>query len=160
NPSTPSEKLLRTAHTLAGISGTAHVGPMQNLARATEFALGRLREARQAPSTEQFDLFDATVERLDTMLAEGARAQLPLPVPELEQQLDAVGRPAQAELETPEDAHATPVAPQQTEAEPEVFDEDEESIQVRDDLDEQLLPIFLEEADELMKGLDERLRHW
>lgn len=159
NPTTPSEKLLRTAHTLAGISGTAHVGPMQNLARATEFALARLREARQAPSAEQFDLFDATVERLDTMLAEVARAQLPLPVPELEQQLDAVGRPAQAELEAPEDQHEAPAAPQ-AQAEPEAFGEDEEAIQVRDDLDEQLLPIFLEEADELMKGLDERLRHW
>lgn len=176
NPGKPSDKLQRTAHTLSGISGTAHIPALQNLARALEFAFDRLRQTEQTPTAEQVDLLATTVDTLQAMLAEVTREQLPLEVPELEQQLDAVGRPtiseehvADAETASPEasvqaEVEAAPVSPAETTrpirpASP-TADEEETAVTVHDDLDEQLLPIFLEEADELMSGLSERLRLW
>ncbi|MDX5362810.1 MAG: Hpt domain-containing protein [Pseudazoarcus pumilus] len=178
NPGKPSDKLQRTAHTLSGISGTARIPALQNLARALEFAFDRLRQTDLTPSPEQVDLLMATVSTLQAMLTEVTRGQQPLEVPELEQQLDAIGRPPVSEeqladLAAQEDT-SEEVAPSVEPAPPAAAEsapaparnsaapiaEDEAAVTVHDDLDEQLLPIFLEEADELMSGLSERLRLW
>lgn len=175
NPGKPSDKLQRTAHTLSGISGTAHIPALQNLARALEFAFDRLRQTEETPSTDQIDLLATTVDTLQAMLTEVTREQLPLEVPELEQQLDTVGRPAVSEeqitaveadtsdVSAPTDADAVPGAAAETtrpNRRSSLPADDESAVTVHDDLDEQLLPIFLEEADELMSGLSERLRLW
>ena len=173
NPSPPSEKLLRAAHTLAGISGTAHVPPLQDLARAMEFTLHRLREGPSLPAAEAIELLATTTDTLDAMLGEVAQEQLPLAVPELEQQLDSAGRPRSSEStlldpvpgtqDTDEAAaDATADSPQSAVQSLEIAQDDEAdtATTLHDDLDEQLLPIFLEEADELMGALHERLRLW
>ena len=182
NPGKPSDKLQRTAHTLSGISGTARIPALQNLARALEFAFDRLRQSGLTPGAEQIDLLSASVDTLEAMLAEVTRGQQPLEVPELEQQLDTIGRPpvSEEQAEVADEIviefieEAAPVAGPEAEPESEALaetarlprgateqpdDEDAASV-VRDDLDEQLLPIFLEEAEELMAGLSERLRLW
>ena len=169
NPGKPSDRLQRTAHTLSGISGTARIPALQNLARAVEFAFDRLRQTTQTPTVEQIDLLNATVDTMEAMLAEVTQGKQPLDAPELELQLDSIGRSAfsegqpdataateDGESDLPAEASPTPSA-HGVEPKP-----DEEAIisSVHDDLDEQLLPIFLEEAEELMSGLSERLRLW
>jgi len=174
NPGKPSDRLQRTAHTLSGISGTARVPALQNLARALEFAFNRLRQTDQAPTAEQVEVISTTVDTLQAMLTEVTQGRQPLQVPELEQQLDGVGRPplteqqaeiatgaAEAEAPAPADeAPAEAAAPAPRGRDDAETDEEDVASRVHDDLDEQLLPIFLEEADELMAGLNERLRLW
>lgn len=74
-------------------------------------------------------------------------------------------------VETPSEAETKlPVAPAETVSEPLAFVAPEapaaqvpvvhEAPRLKDELDEQLLPIFLEEAQELLTGFDEQLRAW
>ncbi len=150
-----SEEALRAAHTLAGISSTAHVIPMQTLARALEHALRRLQDQSRPPGTD-LPLFATAADTLDAMLAEVGQQRMPLNVPELVGQLEQSVRhtsapapkvqsepaPAAAQPETPADITPEPAAP------------------VHDDIDTQLLPIFLEESAELLSQLHATLRTW
>lgn len=162
----PSEPSLRAAHTLAGISGTARLPALHSLARTLEHAIERLRERDEAPAPKETDLFQATTSTLEAMLAELATHQLPLGVPELEEQLQGVGLEVAdeatfvtAEPETWEEAPHEPV--QAGAAAVEVITAEPEPLPtVHDDLDEQLLPIFIEEGTELLGQLDSTLREW
>jgi len=153
NPSPPSEQLLRAVHTLSGISSTAHIKPLQGLARATEFAFGRLREAQQAPTPEQVDLFSTTLECMEAMLAEIVHQRMPLAAPELEEQLENVGHSVSASPAVEDSAQLPGSVAAET-------DDADAPLLISDDLDEQLLPIFLAEAEDLLKGLDKHLREW
>lgn len=163
----PSEPSLRAAHTLAGISGTARLPALHGLARALEHAIERLRERDAAPAAKETDLFQATTSTLEAMLAELATHQMPLAVPELEEQLHGVGleaaeevEPAAAEPEPWEEASREPAQPE-TAATADVVEAEPEPLStVHDDLDEQLLPIFIEEGTELLGELDSTLREW
>ncbi|HRP74796.1 MAG TPA: Hpt domain-containing protein [Rhodocyclaceae bacterium] len=162
----PSEPSLRAAHTLAGISGTARLPALHGLARALEHAIERLRERDEAPAAKETDLFQATTSTLEAMLAELATHQLPLGVPELEEQLQGVGlevaeetTPVAAESENWEQAPGEPL--QAEAAAVDVITAEPEPLPtVHDDLDEQLLPIFIEEGTELLGQLDSTLREW
>ncbi len=157
------EPAQRAAHTLAGISGTARIPPVQRLARALEHAIERLRELDHPPSADDTELMQQTRVTLEAMLADVSAERLPLDVPELETQLDQIGRedralrplpPEQTALVT-ESLAAEPLAtaaPQDVSPEP--------SAPVHDDLDEQLLPIFLEEGADLIAQLHSTLRTW
>ena len=156
----PAEKSLRAAHTLAGISGTTRLAPLHELARGLEHAIERLRERLQVPAAEQVALLKTTNDTLEAMLAEVSVRKMPLAVPELIEQLAAVGSDQWLETE-PEPAHddspgAAPIAPPvettPMRAEP--------AAPVHDDLDPQLLPIFLEEGAELLGQLHATLRTW
>ncbi len=182
----PVEHAQRAAHTLAGISGTARIGAMHTLARALEHALERLIEQRTAPTAPEARLLEQSVVTLQTMLGEAENLSMPLPVAELEAQLDGVGRFVAAEeteplapeqlgqapdVEPPADgpeaigmhpvqetAESEPAplveAPAVAEAEP------EPAVPVHDDLDLQLLPIFIEEGNDLLAQLNTTLREW
>ena len=180
----PQEDALRAAHTLAGISGTAGFDAMQSLSRALEHALARLIEAHTAPSAEQSALLASASDTLDTMLSEINRASLPLPTPVLEAQLDSLARTplvteddspqlSESDLSSEADDPATDDAPWQAEAAeadetaaPEASPAPTEAaapvemLDVHDDIDEQLLPIFLEESEELNHALNTQLREW
>ena len=180
NPSRlPEEHAQRAAHTLAGISGTARLNSMHTLARAVEHALERLIEQERAPSAPESHLLEQSVVTLETMLGEAENLSMPLRVTELEEQLDAIGRisapdgfesavdeetaydidaeppadttaPVASEFETPPIIEA-PVAPNVA---------PEPAAPVHDDLDAQLLPIFIEEANDLLAQLNTTLREW
>ena len=170
----PQDDALRAAHTLAGISGTAGFDSVQRLGRALEHALARLIDARTPPSAEQSALLVTASDTLDAMLSEISHASLPLPTPVLEAQLDSV---AHAPLDTADDTPAA-IEPTRTSddveaAEPAPAPEAPidttpaadtaapvEMLDVRDDIDEQLLPIFLEESRELHQEINARLREW
>nr|MBL8457475.1 Hpt domain-containing protein [Zoogloeaceae bacterium] len=159
----PSELSVRAAHTLAGISGTARIMPIHHLGKAFEHAVDRLHKRATAPSVDELDLIDAAIDRIESMLAEVGSAAMPREVPALEQQLDVLG----IEIDDPglpaiALAPATPIAPPPAAAETMAAEipDSEPSPQVHDDLDEQLLPIFVEEATDLLTQLHDRLRHW
>jgi chemosensory pili system protein ChpA (sensor histidine kinase/response regulator) len=175
----PDEDAQRAAHTLAGISGTARIEAMHTLARALEHALERLIEQRAAPTLPETSLFQQSVVTLETMLGEVECLSMPLRVPELEEQLDAIG----CALSTPEfdtDQEAALVSPDTPQSAtagerpdaPEirsqpiiaaVSDMDpspEPAAPVHDDLDAQLLPIFITEGNDLLAQLHGTLREW
>jgi len=224
----PSEQAQRSAHTLAGISGTARILPPQELARALEHALIRLRKLNTPPTAEQRALLTTTHNVLAAMLTEIEARQMPLPVPELQLQLDSLGREADAEetatpveqisvspdipplqpywphasypLDRAATAPSEPSQPAPTEAESVEADQplperaEETAVEatpaaplaiaetpqeqsqptgetaqepqapqaptIQDELDEQLLPIFLEESSELLSQLRATLRSW
>ncbi|MBL8444314.1 MAG: Hpt domain-containing protein [Zoogloeaceae bacterium] len=161
-----SELSLRAVHTLAGISGTARVLPIHHLGKAFEHALERLQKRATAPQTRELDLFDTVIDRIETMLDEVESAEMPLATPELERQLDELGTATDEPEAPPAIAiaamHETAAPVEAIPAEPEVAEPPapEPSPQVHDDLDEQLLPIFVEEANDLLSQLHDRLRHW
>ncbi|HJV28554.1 MAG TPA: Hpt domain-containing protein [Aromatoleum sp.] len=160
----PGEPPLRAAHTLAGISGTTRIMSVQMLARALEHALERLRDTAHAPTPEQAAVLKTSNETLEAMLAQVAARLMPLDMPELVEQLDAIGRSVPLEPEPAIPAAALTLAPSAVvaaEALPEAPPEAPVvKPAVRDDLDEQLLPIFLEEGNELVAELHATLRNW
>ncbi len=195
----PQEPVIRAAHTLGGISGTARVEAVRELAKALEHALARLHLAGVPPTTDQAELIRACGERLQAMVAEIAERVLPLETPELVAALerliahvpDVVAEapetleetvkaeaPQLGEGEAPETAPfdveitaptlgvvpseaPAPHEPQPepiVTAKPEIMEEVLRAPVVRDDIDEQLLPIFFEEAAELGRDLSSSIR--
>ncbi len=148
-----SEVLSRSAHTLAGIAGTAKIAPMQTLARSLEYALHRQQAAEASPNTEALNLFIAATDTLDTMIADVTAFKFPLAVPEMEALLDST-------LQTPKEEpvpEKQPSYPPETPAEPEP---EPETPPIQDEVDESLLPIFLEESADLMGQMRATLRVW
>jgi len=166
----PQEPSVRAAHTLAGISGTARLTALHTLGRALEHAQQRLRDLSQPPTADETALFSTVTDTLEAMLAEVAQQQLPLEVPELVEQLDRSARPMVEELPAPQPLEVPLPEPVVEEiaaatspaiaAEPELVEEEETPSPVHDDIDEQLLPIFLEEGAELVGELHAQLRGW
>ena len=157
----PIEAAVRAAHTLAGISGTSGFDSPQALGRALEHALARLRDTATPAGAEHAALLGTAADTLDAMLGEIANGSLPLPTPMLEAQLASVLRAPAAEsaaevASAAEPAPVTPPLPVASVAEA----SDDVALDVHDDVDTQLLPIFLEEAHEVLDGLGATLRQW
>ncbi|PKO58846.1 MAG: hybrid sensor histidine kinase/response regulator, partial [Betaproteobacteria bacterium HGW-Betaproteobacteria-19] len=152
----PPETALRAAHTFGGISGTARIASLQMLARALEHAEQRLRDQGAPPSADDLNLFRTVVIALEGMLAEVVVQRMPLDAPELIAQLEHVGRrasePIQAAEHTAPAVHVPAAAAEAAEEQP--------VLRVHDEIDDQLLPIFLEEAGELLSDLHTTLRNW
>ncbi|NMF97681.1 Hpt domain-containing protein [Aromatoleum toluolicum] len=157
----PTEAALRAAHTLAGISGTTRLMSVQALARALEHAIERLREGAHPPTAEQSAVMKSSNDTLEAMVAQIALRQMPLEVPELTEQLDGIGRTIA--LDSGFEAEGVAVeeeAPERPAAATEAAEGDARAATVADDLDEQLLPVFLEEGAELLADLHATLRRW
>ncbi|MDD2988513.1 MAG: Hpt domain-containing protein [Zoogloea sp.] len=165
NPSLiPTGGAIRAAHTLAGISGTARFSAPQQLAKALELAQQRLTDHDRAPTAPQAATLNAAATALESMLVQLASRQLPEPMPELAGALDDILvshlaevialHPASAPeaLVTPASSRDAAPRPPETPAAP--------SAPLRDELDPELLPIFLDEGSELLDNLDAALRNW
>jgi chemosensory pili system protein ChpA (sensor histidine kinase/response regulator) len=77
NPETPSDAVVRAAHTLASICGTAQIPEMHDLARAWEFALRAMQQAGLAPNDQQLTLFQAIHAALYSDLATVENGAIP-----------------------------------------------------------------------------------
>ncbi|MCE1184627.1 MAG: Hpt domain-containing protein, partial [Rhodocyclales bacterium] len=150
---TPSFDAMRAAHTLAGISGTARFQPPQQLAKALEMALERLSDHKQAPTPAQNIVLASTISALDNMVGSLARHELPEGEPHLILQLEAI-------TGLPELPPAIPALPAFTPPPAPAAAEEAETPQLRDELDPDLLPIFMDEGSELLDSLDTTLRAW
>lgn len=165
NPSlVPPTTAIRAAHTLAGISGTARFSAPQQLAKALELAEQRLADHDRAPTAAQAATLTTAATALEGMLVTLTARQLPPAEPALVAALDEILAPHLAEvisLHPPvvpvRDAEPTeqrdaagPRPPEAAPAPP----------PLRDELDLDLLPIFLDEGTELLDNLATALRAW
>jgi chemosensory pili system protein ChpA (sensor histidine kinase/response regulator) len=173
--------MCRAAHTLAGISATVGLLPINQLGHALESALQR-RDASENPgSVQALGTVRRTIGELEVMfsaLTEQRNIDVP---PGLIEELDDL-YPAAALTTIPGDvvfpaveesakdaepvssgqeASGTPPVPASiSEAVPVFVPTPPTIATVRDEIDEQLLPIFLEEAVELTQAIATQLRNW
>ncbi|MHB1331591.1 MAG: hybrid sensor histidine kinase/response regulator [Sulfuriferula sp.] len=175
---------MRAAHTLAGIAGTTGFTAVADLAHALETWLTQLQES-VAPLPADSKLTDETITALGEMLDSIRMQQSPVPGNELIAALEAL-QAATLEYEAqlpdnevasnapeitsiveegavpPEAIHIDQPAPDLPHLNTLLATADEQQVRrnIVDDLDDQLLPIFLEEAAELMPKIGAESRHW
>ena len=163
--------MYRAAHTLAGISATVGIQPVNQLGLALEHALLRRNNSAEPGSLEALGIIRQAIGEVELMLSDLAEQREPEIQPGLIDALDALypahvvtpheqvidneelpERPAIAEG-IPEQEPAKLEAPARTGFVAEIQ-------QLHDEIDEQLLPIFLEEALDLNRGIAQQLRVW
>ena len=165
--------MYRAAHTLAGISATVGLMPVNQLGYALEHALLRRDHSDHPGSLQALGVIRRTVGELELMfslLSEQRDAEIPSGlIEELDSLYPAsvvtssahvldkrdVTDSAPAVLE---ERSTVLVDPQAAEAVPSPVVPNVPL--VRDEIDEQLLPIFLEEAVDLNQGIAAQLRAW
>ena len=164
-------EMTRAAHTLGGIAATVGLMPLNHLAVALEHALLRRDGSAQPDSVEGLETVRQAILTLEQMFAGLAAQQAPEEQAQLIAALDDVCHPApvvevDAAAGSPVGAQIIPLSgariPGQevAEAAAESPVPAEPVRQLTDELDEQLLPIFLEEAAEQVRELTEQLRAW
>lgn len=150
------ESSIALAHSLAGNSATVGYTDLSALARSLEHALERSRGFGRGREGEP-ELFAEAGDEIRRLLHQFAAGFLRPVAPELVQRLaDHERWPAPQPL-------AEPVAPVPfTPARESAFAalEDDEALDAVDAIDDELFPIFEEEADELLPQLQARLREW
>lgn len=183
----PVTPVQRAAHTLAGISGTVGLESLQELARGVEHALARLATDNVGPDAEQAKTLDEAAHMLHGMVLAVGEQKLPPFANELTARVEAIRphapdeeihtEPSPLELmrdEVPPVPAAPPVSPvpdalaeaipdveQRTVAIPEpVRPASFAAPAVPDEIDQQLLPIFLEEAQDLVRDIDNTAQQW
>ena len=186
DPTQPTaHQMARAAHTLAGISGTVGLGDLNQLGVALEHALLRREITDQADNLAAIEVLRQTITALDDMIGDVSRLQTPpaaphliaelaeiypLPAQPLVEDIQGIESVPAAEIEAPETevaiaderAEDLPAAQMQTAVAAAVASSSilDDLPMVKDELDDQLLPIFLEEAVELTGSINESLRAW
>ena len=160
-----SHELMRAAHTLASISRTASLGRPADLAAALEQCLPH---ARLIARDEDVLPIDAAIAGLREMLTSISQQQPAAEASGALTQLQAlIARLQTPQVSPPQTSLLQPAAP----ASPAAPSDDAMIIKaaalkqkdqraIRDDLDPQLLAIFLEEAQELLPLIGNDLRDW
>jgi chemosensory pili system protein ChpA (sensor histidine kinase/response regulator) len=175
-----SDALLRAVHTLAGTSGTVKISALSDLGYALERVL-QLLAASELSEAEQL-LVGEAIDTLEAMVAGVIELRVPQGVPALIALLDRVGEGADAAQRVSPEPKAPAAEPTYVrEAQPEeaedVADEpassedtlDDLDLEITlerrqrrldDDLDPELMQIFLDEAHELVPSVGSALRDW
>ncbi|WP_142805135.1 Hpt domain-containing protein [Tepidiphilus sp. J10] len=166
----PDDTLVRHVHTLAGISATAKIFEMHDLARALELGLERLAKSHTPPDALERDLLCAAAEWLDTALEHVEAGRIPELSGELPSALEAVGTVTETAAATPSPPEAETTSPRPsppeaaalpTRSAPEAPPESLEAAHpLPQEIDPQLLPVFLDEGEALFETLFERLDRW
>ena len=175
---TPHE-MYRAAHTLAGISSTLGFVPVNQLGHALELTLLRRDHAAQPGSLEALGVIRLAIGELEQMLATLlAQRELVVP-PGLVEALndiypaEVVAKPrlvlVDDAAQPSDDAECPGERETLAEAEPATAPELPRAAtpalissipSMKDEIDAQLLPIFLEEAQDLKEGIATQLRAW
>ncbi len=152
---------MRAAHTLASVNRTMGFTVVAELAYALEGWLQAHLDGELTLGKPDLVLLEQSIAALDMMVQAVCEKQVPQERSELVNQLIAYRHPPvsvvvepqviaqQASLAAAPVAAALPKAPAKA-----------GTLQVRDDVDEQLLPVFLEEADDLCPKIGAGLRAW
>ena len=165
-----SAEMTRAAHTLGGIAGTVGLMPLNHLAIALEHALLRRDGSGRPDSIEGLETVRQAIITLEGMFAGLARQEAPEEQFQLISALEDVFLVAPV-VEVPTVEPEIPVADQIAEPQAAVEAAPEAAVQqlqaaapavkrLQDELDEQLLPIFLEEAQDQLRELTVQLRLW
>jgi chemosensory pili system protein ChpA (sensor histidine kinase/response regulator) len=178
-----SYDFMRAAHTLAGVNRTMGFLPVAELAYTLEMWLEPRIDKAGAIGTPQLVLLDDVITRLDelcngvrerkapaaqTELIERLQADKVLGGSDIPQEPEEQPNETIAAIAAPSEANAQIAAAEPApEAVPEEAEEETPAPQtelhertVHDEVDEQLLPIFLEEAHELYPQIGSTLRAW
>lgn len=174
----PAGQTVRAAHTLAGVSATVGLPAVHDLARALEHAMAHLAQAGAPASAEQSQLLNDAAAALEAMIAAVAEAREPAAAADLVVALQRLApqegageaQPAEVAAELPAvlpeagaGAGAGAAAPPGAAAAPVRLPQgavDRRQLRLADDVDSTLLPVFLEEADDLMRDINVQLRAW
>jgi len=155
-----SHEFMRAAHTLASSSRTAGFGALADLAAALEHWTG-FSARTTAPADGE--LIQATIAKLRWMVDGLAKRQAPAPdeagvraLRALVARIEAQPLPPVESKPKPRPEEKKPAAEPKASVEP----GGREKRLMRDDIDPQLLPIFLEEAQQLVPQLGADLRDW
>ena len=161
--------MYRAAHTLGGISATVGIKSTNQLGMALEHALMRREGAVHLSDRESLSVLRQAVDAIDQSLTSLAAQREPEVSSELIEELEALF-PASASLSEHRVDPAITLVPANPEAtaapEPAKPDSAQyvgvaaEIPHLQDEIDEQLLPIFLEEAVDLNEGIANQLRAW
>jgi chemosensory pili system protein ChpA (sensor histidine kinase/response regulator) len=181
----PRQPMVRAAHTLAGISATTGIVQVNRVAHALEMALNRLHGAGCGPDENQHLLMARAIGALEGMIGAIAERRLPQLEEVLAAELDAVGpvfapagpRPLAeaAEVAEPLTAPIVEAVPTSAAAIPSpalvppveskplqhaAQKGERREMRLVDELDPQLMPVFLEEGAELIHEVSVGLREW
>lgn len=154
-----SQEFMLAAHTLASACATMRLPAPSELGGELEGLLVDLMRLAAAPTLEHLELFEAVIHALERMIAEGVAHRVPTRDPALCEALASTrGR------------LAVPQPPMHTDAEPEEVTRgsgayhwaagSRRRFRPRDELDTQLVPVFLEEAQDLVPRIGAGLREW
>ena len=156
------DELVRAAHTLGGICGTMQLKGMHDLGAAFENALLRLKNRATEISADELVLANDSVQALKMMYAGVLERAVPGSALVLIARLGAItgeaARLASPDAEAPE-VVAAPLAESAVTA-PGASPENRRQRRLGDEIDAQLLPVFLEEANELVPQVGALLRAW
>ena len=162
--------MCRAAHTLGGISATVGIKSVNQLGLALEHALMRRDGSEQVCDPESLKVIRQAIETIELSLVALAGQREPEISPELLEALEVL-YPAHAthheSLPEPMSSTISEELPDATVALEAVKPDlnqtagfETEVPRLRDEIDDQLLPIFLEEAVELNEGIATQLRAW
>jgi len=150
-----SDEFARAAHTLASSSRTAGFGAVADLAAELEHwtpVAGQVRIPRD------MELVHEAVGKLREMAAALARHQAPAPAIEAARALHELT--ARLHAPPPPPVEVQPAEPAPAAASAPAAKSGKELRVMKDDIDQQLLPIFLEEAETLVPHIGSDLRDW
>jgi chemosensory pili system protein ChpA (sensor histidine kinase/response regulator) len=145
-PADASQDFMRAAHTLASISRTAGFAPIAQLAGALEQWTALAKQTSQGDAETVL----AAIVELRAMVDTITRGE----APEREGAAENAMRALITRLEAARLAAHRPPPP------PPPAPSGREKRVMRDDLDEQLLPVFIEEAQQLVPDIGSDLREW
>ncbi len=168
NSSLPTTfEMTRAAHTLGGIAATVGLMPLNHLAIALEHALLRRDGSAHPESIEGLETVRQSIITLEEMFAGLALQRAPVEQVQLIVALEDIFHPAPvAEEPSPQPTaeiialHGAALPLPEPAAEPAPAAPAPVLPQLNDELDEQLLPIFLEEAVDLTRDLTTQVGVW
>lgn len=152
---------MRAAHTLVSLNQTMGFAEAVGLAHAVENWSRIPLEQSVVINAEQLNMLEESITALGDMVLSICNLQMPLPRNDLIEKLLADTKQTSEVAEASSSlAIDVPQLVEPVYVKPVTGRADEEKPEVHDDIDTQLLPVFLEEADELCPKISEGLRDW
>src|SRR6267154_1438559 len=175
-----SDGLLRAVHTLAGTSGTVKISTLSDLGYALEKALQKL--ATSELSEDEQSLVGEAIDTLEAMVMSVVELRVPRAVPELVARLERIGEQAGVSQEsaTPEEGEPAHLSQPSRETQSDAAEGlaetgagdsslddldlditlERRQRRLDDDIDPELLQIFIDEGQELVPAVGAAMRDW
>ncbi len=180
----PSSRAIHAAHSLAGSSATVGLTPLQDLAHALEMYLHTLVQHPLTLSQTELDVFQLCIDRIRQMIEAVALGEFPSTQHDLAQLLSHLQQTTpnasaaaalsavatdvsntetpfptltESTLPTVDDMSSTDAA---LKFEEDDEDEEDDRAPIKDQLDPELLPVFMDEGRDLLPEIGEAIRLW
>ncbi len=152
-------EFFKSAHTLTGISGAVGFQPVREVASRLELALQSATDLNEAPGEADRAVLGRAVDACGEMVAAISAKSPPVPRPEIAAALEAIVTRNNETLAARQKVPPV-VAAMEVVVPPEPTSAERRRYRIHDDVDEQLLPVFLAEAQELVPQIGQDLRDW